>query len=171
MDMENRLRMLDEVRNRILRQQEEDRILGLLGGYPFAISMPDGRLVDPFALRGEEMMKAAWMEQMRETFGDFADRRRVADFVKEWAGLDQDHRHELIDENANLFKPARVRWLKSLTDSECEYLQECESWEVFGHLSGRHDPIHGVREIWQTEQEFHTEGESMSPAPTLSMAA
>lgn len=160
--------MLDIVRERILRAREEEmrrQVVQTLEDAPFAVRNSYGRWVDPLRLDHEGLTKQQWKAMLKETFADFHDRQRVAEFVRGWASLDQDARNDIVDENADRFVPGRVRWLHALSDRECEHLKSSEPWEVFHHLSSN-EPIFGVREVNETEMDY-----APAPRPSFARAA
>ena len=165
------------LRQRIEQMQAEKRrqdILDLLDGQSFAV-FEDGRFGDPMshmmAHDYEAETKESWMRTLRETFADHHDKVRVAAFTQEWAGLDKESRQKLVDENSNLFHPARASWLKGLSSTDCEILQLIEPWQVYYHLSSD-EPIVGLQ-LFQ-EAEMATQGidaDLPSPAPSFAKAA
>lgn len=168
----------EQLRMRIEQMQTEKRrqeILDLLDGQRFAV-FEDGRWGDPMSHMMthdyEAESKQNWMRTLRETFADHHDRVRVCEFVQGWAGLDKDSRQQLVDENSNLFHPARANWLRNLSDTDCEILQLLpEPWQVYFHLSSD-EPI--VRVQLFQEAGMAAEGfdaDLPSPAPSFAKAA
>lgn len=131
---------IDIVRKRILDQYEEEA-LDLLGGVRFGIEI-DGELHDPWQLTDEERLQ--WMQQVYDAMHEIREEGRIVDFTKAWAGLDQEHRDHLLDENSRLFARSRLGYMKSLTDADCEWIVGAERWEVADLLTDD-GPIYGRR--------------------------
>ncbi|MBK3745805.1 hypothetical protein G3A39_42365 [Paraburkholderia aspalathi] len=163
----------EKLQERIQKWQADKHVqelLDLIREDKFSIFDRNGDSIDPQNINWEEMTRELMIARLEETFADFHDRMRVSEFAQGFAGLDQDSRLKLVEENASLFAPARARWLSALTDEECQHLQAIEPWQVFYHLTDSNSPILGVRDIYQTEN-AHSAKAVYSPAPKFARAA
>lgn len=159
---------VENLRERILNMQAErqrQEVLDILDGYRFGVYL-DGRFGDPMSHAGamfddDAELRERWCRMLKDTFADHHDLVRVCVFTQGWAALDKNSRIQLVEENSNLFHPARASWLKGLSDSECDVLQASEPWAVYYHLTSE-DPIHGVRHLSEMG-EYHSDLALPSP--------
>ena len=133
--------LMEIVRKRIQNRGEEEVFL-LLQGLPFAVRTPDGRLTDPWHLTEEERQQ--WMREVYAAMSEIRQEARLVEFTKAWAGLDQEHRHHLIDDHPEFFKPIRADNMKLMTDADCIWLRRLEDWQIADFLTNN-GPVFGLR--------------------------